>query len=65
MYVTCGMQLTLPAEGDPENMSAAGATGSSTHSSMQSNSFDEVYKPFELTDFDSLFSKNIPRTSDM
>lgn len=25
-------------------------------------SFDEVYKPLELTDFDGLFSKNITRT---
>ena len=28
---------------------------------METDSFDEVYKPFELTDFDSLLAKNIGR----
>ena len=28
------------------------------------DSFDEVYKPFELTDFDSFFNRNITRTSE-
>ena len=32
------------------------------HTSLaDTDSFDEVYKPFELTDFDSLLAKNIGR----
>jgi hypothetical protein len=46
---------------DPASYSAASSSSSAT----RSTSFDEVYKPLELTDFDSLFSKNIARTSDM
>ena len=57
--------VLFPAEGDPDNLSAAGVDGDPSQPSVWSDSFDEVYKPFELTDFDSLFSKNIPRTSEM
>jgi len=32
--------------------------------SLALDSFDEVYKPLELTDFDGLFSRNIARTSE-
>ena len=31
-------------------------------SNLGLDSFDEVYKPLELTDFDGLFSRNITRT---
>ena len=31
-------------------------------SNLGPDSFDEVYKPLELTDFDGLFSRNITRT---
>ena len=50
---------------DPDNMSAAGVAGSTIIGSANSDSFYEVYKPFELTEFDSLFSKNIARTSEL
>lgn len=51
---------------DPASYSAASSSSSTgTTKAVHSDSFDEVYKPFELTDFDSLFSKNIARTSEM
>ena len=46
---------------EPESRSAASVAGKNLH---PSDSFDEVYKPTELTDFDSLFGRNLTRTAE-
>lgn len=55
--------LPLPlyhSRGEPESKSAASAYESKTLYPV--DSFDEVYKPLELTDFDALFARNLTRT---
>jgi hypothetical protein len=56
----------FPAESDPEDHNAASAVESQEEAGakVKQDSFDEVYKPQELTDFDSLFNRNITRTSE-
>lgn len=58
--------LPLPlyrGHGDPASQSAASVAGSRDISAI--DSFDEVYKPLELTDFDSLFGRNLARTAEL
>ena len=51
--------------GDPVSQSAASVAGIEAPSTMiPIDSFDEVYKPLELTDFDSLFGRNLARTAE-
>ena len=53
------------AESDPEGQHEERTVESLDQSSkVKQDSFDEVYKPQELTDFDSLFNRNISRTSE-
>ena len=57
--------LPLPlyhSRGEPESRSAASVGGSTDLGPV--DSFDEVYKPSELTDFDSLFGRNLARTTE-
>lgn len=57
--------LPLPlyrGQGDPSSQSAASVAG--IRGAAATDSFDEVYKPLELTDFDSLFSRNLARTGE-
>ena len=64
---TC-FSLCVSGKNDPASYSAASSSSSDSGTKFvatHSDSFDEVYKPLELTDFDSLFSKNIARTSEM
>lgn len=59
------MMLFFSAADDPEGQSAACAVESQEHNpKVKQDSFDEVYKPQELTDFDSLFNRNITRTTE-
>ena len=51
------LYLTLPVDDEDDEQ---GLT-SPQHTSPITDSFDEVYKPFELTDFDGLLAKNIGR----
>ena len=52
----------ISATGDTEDHCAVESGGQSPK--VKQDSFDEVYKPQELTDFDSLFNRNITRTSE-
>ena len=57
--------LPLPvyhSQKEPESKSAASSCESKGLYPV--DSFDEVYKPLELTDFDSLFGRNLTRTSE-
>ena len=58
--------MLFPGEGDLKDQHAANAVESQEQdgSKVKQDSFDEVYKPQELTDFDSLFNRNITRTSE-
>ena len=66
LYICYEMSLFCTAAGDPEGQCAACAVESEEENSskVKRDSFDEVYKPQELTDFDSLFNRNITRTSE-
>ena len=59
------LAFSLLGADDPASCSAASSSTSDGSPKPNSDSFDEVYKPLELTDFDTLFSKNIARTSEM
>ena len=57
--------IVISADGDPKGQSAACAVEYDEHGpNDKQDSFDEVYKPQELTEFDSLFNRNITRTSE-
>ena len=56
----------VPAAGDPKGQSASCAIeycDDDEPKKEKEDSFDEVYKPQELTDFDSLFNRNITRST--
>ena len=60
-YTTCE-QLRLPYFAVDDEEEEEEEEGPRPSSAL--DSFDEVYKPLELTDFDGLFSRNITRTSE-
>lgn len=52
--------LLLLVDDEDEEEVEEGEGGQDSNLGLES--FDEVYKPLELTDFDGLFSKDITRT---
>ena len=57
--------LPLPlyrSETDPESCNAASSSAREEKTNL--DSFNEVYKPLELSDFDALFARNITRTAE-
>ena len=67
VYYLCNLSfsINLTAADDPKGMCAACAVDCQEDDKKEKqDSFDEVYKPQELTDFDSLFNRNITRTTE-